>query len=300
VQRKVTKMPNVRANGITIEYEEFGRRGATPLLMIMGLGCQMVMWDERACKELADRGFRVIRYDNRDVGLSTKFNDRCPDPAPLIFDLLQGKSIDPPYTLDDMAEDAAELLQTLGIPSAHIVGASMGGMIAQLLAIDHPDQVLTLTSIMSTTGNPDLPQPKPEVMAVLLQPSPTERQAAIEHELRVWRTIAGTAFAFDEVRMRELVALSYDRDPDATGTARQLLAIMTAPSRKDALRSVTKPSLVIHGDADPLAPLAGGFDTAEAIPGAKMLVIEGMGHELPEGAWPRVIGGIVELTRRVG
>ena len=291
-------MPHTRANGISIEYEEFGRQDSTPLLLIMGLGAQMVMWDERACKELADRGFHVIRYDNRDVGLSTKFHDKCPNPVQFIVDLLQGKSVNPPYTLCDMAEDAAGLPQVLGIPSAHVVGASMGGMIAQLLAIHHPHHVLTLTSIMSTTGNPELPQPKPEVLAILMQPVPTEREAAIEHGLRVWRAIAGPGFGFDEVRMRELVELSYDRDPDPAGTARQLLAIMTAPSRKDALRSVTRPTLVIHGDADPLVPIAGGFDTARAIPGAKMLVIEGMGHELPEGAWPRVIDAIVELTQR--
>ena len=291
-------MPNVRANGISIEYEEFGRQDSAPLLLIMGLGAQMVMWDERACKGLADRGFRVIRYDNRDVGLSTKFQERCPNPAQLAIDLLQGKSIDPPYTLDDMAEDAAELLQALGIPSAHVVGASMGGMIAQLLAIHHPHRVLTLTSIMSTTGNPDLPQAKPDVMVLLLQPVPAEREAAIEHSLRVWRAIAGTGFEFDEVRMRKVVELSYDRDHDPTGIGRQTLAVMTAPSRKDALRSVTKPTLVVHGDADPLVPIAGGFDTAEAIPGAKMLVIEGMGHGVPEGAWPRLMEAIVELAQR--
>ena len=291
-------MPNVRANGISIEYEEFGRQDSAPLLLIIGLGAQMVMWDERACKGLADRGFRVIRYDNRDVGLSTKFNDTCPNPTQLAINLLQGKSIDPPYTLDDMAEDAAGLLQALGIPSAHVVGASMGGMIAQLLAIHHPHRVLTLTSIMSTTGNRELPQAKPEVMMLLLQPVPTEREAAIEHSLRVWRAIAGTGFEFDEVRMRKVVELSYDRDHDPTGTGRQALAVMTAPSRKDALRSVTKPTLVVHGDADPLVPIAGGFDTAEAIPGAKMLVIEGMGHGVPEGAWPRLMEAIVELAQR--
>ncbi|MGB6836720.1 MAG: alpha/beta hydrolase [Dehalococcoidia bacterium] len=289
-------MPNVRANGISIEFEEFGGQDSTPLLLIMGLGAQMVMWEERFCKQLADRGFRVIRYDNRDVGLSTKFHEACPNPAQLVADLLQGKSVDPPYTLDDMAQDAAGLLQALGIPSAHVVGASMGGMITQLLAVHYPHHVLTLTSIMSTTGNPDLPQPEPDVLALLMQPMPTEREAAIQHGMRVWRAIAGPGFEFDEARIRELVELSYDRDPDPSGTARQLLAIMTAPSRKDALRSVTAPTLVIHGDADPLIPIAGGFDTAEAIPAAKMLVIEGMGHELPEGAWPHVMDAIVELA----
>jgi len=291
-------MPNVRANGISIEYDEFGDRDSTPLLLIMGLGGQMVMWDESFCEQLADRGFRVIRFDNRDVGLSTKFHEECPHPASLLADAWQGKSINPPYTLDDMAQDAAGLLGALGIPSAHVVGASMGGMIAQLLAIRHPHQVLTLTSIMSTTGNPELPQAEPSVLALLMQPVPAGREARIESAVGAWRVIAGPGFEFDEARIRERAGLSYDRDPDPTGMARQLLAVVSAGSRKEALRSVTVPTLVIHGDADPLAPIAGGFDTAEAVPGAKMLVIEGMGHALPEGAWPRVMDAIVELAQR--
>jgi pimeloyl-ACP methyl ester carboxylesterase len=291
-------MPNVGANGINIEYEEFGERGSPAMLLVMGLGGQMVMWHDRFCEQLAERGLRVIRFDNRDVGLSSKFHERCPNPGQLVVDVLQGKSIDAPYTLDDMAEDAAGLLEVLGIPAGHVVGASMGGMIAQFLTIRHPDRVLTLTSIMSTTGNPDLPQAEPEVLALLMRPAPTEREAAIEHGMVMWHALAGPGFEFDEARVRELVELSYDRDPDPLGTARQLLAIMTGDSRKEALRSVRTPTLVIHGDADPLVPIAGGFDTAEAIPEAKMLVIEGMGHELPEGAWPRVIDAIVELTQQ--
>ena len=293
-------MPSVRANGITIEYEEFGGQDSTPLLLIMGLGAQLVMWEEGYCRQLADRGFRVIRFDNRDVGLSTKFHDKCPNPAQLLNDALQGKSITSPYTLDDMAHDAAGLLAALGIPSAHVVGASMGGMIAQLLAIHHPDRVLTLTSIMSTTGNPNLPQAEPDVLALLIGPVPTEREARIQSSVEVWRVIAGSGFEFDEARIRDLVELSYNRDPDPTGMARQLLAIVTGGSRKEALGSVKTPTLVIHGDADPLVLIAGGFDTAEAIPGAEMLVIEGMGHSLPEEAWPRLMDAIVELTQRAG
>jgi pimeloyl-ACP methyl ester carboxylesterase len=289
-------MPNVRANGICLEYEEFGSQDASPLLLIMGLGAQMVMYEDELCRQLAGRDFRVIRFDNRDIGLSTKFHDKCADPAPLLLDLVQGKTVDAPYSLDDMADDAAALLQALGIPAAHVVGASMGGMIAQLLAIRHPQRVLTLTSIMSTTGNPGLPQGDPAVLVLLAQPVPPGRDAAIEHAIMLSRTLAGGGFAFDEARSRRLVELSYDRDTDPTGTLRQLAAIMTAPSRKDALRSVTVPALVIHGDADPLVPVAAGFDTAEAIPGARIMVIEGMGHELPEPVWPRVIDALVELT----
>jgi pimeloyl-ACP methyl ester carboxylesterase len=293
-------MPNVRANGICLEYEEFGSRDAVPLLLIMGLGAQMVMYEDDLCRQLAGRGFRVIRFDNRDIGLSTKFRDRCPDPTPLLLNLVQGKPVDAPYSLDDMADDAAALLQELGIPAAHVAGASMGGMIAQLLAIRHPQRVLSLTSIMSTTGNPDLPQGDPAVLALLAQPVPSGRDAAIEHAIMISRILAGGGFAFDEARSRRLVELSYDRDADPTGTLRQLLAVMTGPNRKDALRSVTAPALVIHGDADPLVPVAAAFDTAEAIPGARMMVIEGMGHELPEPVWPRVIDALAELTEQHG
>jgi pimeloyl-ACP methyl ester carboxylesterase len=292
-------MPGVSANGIRIEYEEFGQQDSKPLLLIMGLGAQMVLWDERFCRRLADKGFRVIRYDNRDVGLSTKFDKQCPDPTLLFVDVLQGKRITPPYTLDDMAQDAAGLLEVLGIPAAHVVGASMGGMIAQLLAIHHPKRVLTLTSIMSTTGDPNLPQADPDVLALLAQPVPTEHEAAIEHALTLSRAIGSPGFKFDEERTRMLAELSYERDPDPMGPARQILAILTAANRKDALRSVAVPTLVIHGAADPLVPIAGGLDTAEAIPGAKMLVIEGMGHDMPEAAWPRMIDAFLELTRQI-
>lgn len=290
-------MPSGSANGITVEYEEFGEKSSTPLLLIMGLGGQMVMWPERLCSQLVDRGFRVIRYDNRDVGLSTKFHDRCPDPAPLLAHIMQGKDINPPYTLDDMAQDAAGLLQALDIAAAHVVGASMGGMIAQLVAIRHPQQALTLTSIMSTTGNPVLPQAEPEILALLMKPVPTDREARIEQSIETSRILRGGGFEFDEAGLRELAELSLDRDPDPTGLGRQLLAIATGGNRKEALGSVTVPTLVIHGDADPLVPIAGGFDTAEAVPGARMLVIEGMGHELPESAWPRMIDAVVELTK---
>ena len=290
-------MPNVPVNGINIEYEEFGEQSATPLLLIMGLGAQMVRWPEPFCQQLASRGFRVIRYDNRDVGLSTKFHEQCPDPGQLLGDVLQGKDVSVPYTLDDMADDAAGLLQALEIPTAHVVGASMGGAIAQLVAIHHPRQVLTLTSIMSSTGDPDLPQPAPEIMALLVKPVPDEREAMVQQSIETSRTLYGPGFTFDEARIREMIELSLDRDPDRTGQGRQMLAIVSAGSHKEALGSVKAPTLVIHGDADPLVPIAGGYDTAEAIPGAKMLVIEGMGHSQPEGAWPRIIDSIVELAR---
>ena len=290
-------MPNVPVNGINLEYEEFGEKDSTPLLLIMGLGAQMVMWREAFCKQLAGHGFRVIRYDNRDVGLSTKFHGQCPDPGPLLGDVLQGKDVNLPYTLDDMAHDAAGLLQALRIPAAHVVGASLGGAIAQLFAVHHPRQLLTLTSIMSSTGDPDLPQPAPETMALLAKPVPAERKARVQQSIETSRALSGPGFEFDEARSREMVELSLDRDPDPTGRGRQMLAIVSAGSRKEALGNVKAPTLVIHGDADPLVPIAGGYATAEAIPGAKMLAIEGMGHSQPEGAWPRIIDSIVELAQ---
>ena len=291
-------MPNVRVNGVSLEYEEFGEKDATPLLLIMGLGAQMVMWREAFCERLASRGYHVIRYDNRDVGLSTKFQEQCPDPGHLLQNVVQGKIINLPYTLDDMADDAAGLLQALGIPAAHVVGASMGGAIAQLFAIYHPRQMLTLTSIMSSTGNSDLPQPEPEILGLLFKPVPEEREVRVQQSLETSRTLSGPGFEFDEAASRELIELTLDRDPDRTGMGRQMLAIMSAGSRKEGLGSVKAPTLVIHGVADPLVPIAGGYDTAEAIPGAKMLAIEGMGHSLPEGAWPRVIDSIVELAQK--
>ncbi len=290
-------MAQVRANGITLEYDEFGKPDGMPLLLIMGWGGQMVRWDVPLCKLFTGRGFRVIRFDNRDVGLSTKFVAQCPDPAPLAAALLQGQSVTPPYTLDDMADDAAGLLDALGIPAAHVVGASMGGMIAQLVALRHPKQVLTLTSIMSSTGESDLPQGNPAVLGLLAQPVPTEREAAIEYGVKAWQLLGGGGFPFDEERVRAFTGLEYDRDSDSTGPSRQLLAILTAPGRREALGSVAVPALVIHGDADPLAPIAGGFDTAKAIPNAKMVVVKGMGHELPEGAWPQVVDAIAELAQ---
>ena len=291
-------MPNLRVNGISLEYEEFGEKDALPLLLIMGLGAQMVMWSEAFCQLLAGRGFRVIRYDNRDVGLSTKFREQCPDPGRLLGDVVQGKNVKLPYTLDDLADDAAGLLQALGIPAAHVVGASMGGAIAQLFAIRHPRQMLTLTSIMSSTGDPNLPKAEPEVLALLVKPVPDEREARIQQTLDTSRALFGSGFEFDEARRRELIELSLDRDPDVTGRGRQMLAIASAGSHKEALAGVNTPTLVIHGDADPLVPITGGYDTAEAIPGAKMLVIEGMGHSMPEGAWPRMIDSIVELAQK--
>ena len=292
-------MPNVKANGIDIEYEEFGDRRGRPLLLIMGLGAQMILWREDFCKQLAQRGHRVIRFDNRDVGKSSTLDHLgLPNVMAAVTATLLRQPVSAPYLLRDMAADAAALLDVLGIKRAHVVGASMGGMIAQALAIEHPQRVLTLTSIMSTTGNPNLPPAKPAALSALLMPPPTDRQQSIERAVTVFRTIGSPGFPFDEAEIRELAARSYDRGFNPDGVARQFVAIVASGSRTDALKAVKVPALVIHGKDDPLVPVEGAYDTAAAISGAQLLVIDGMGHDLPRPAWPRVIDAISTLTAR--
>ena len=289
-------MSHAAANGIELEYETFGDPEDPPLLLIMGLGAQMVSWPVDLCQGFVDRGFFVIRYDNRDVGLSTKI-DTDIDPMALILGAVSGEGVTPPYLLADMADDAAGLLDALDLPAAHIVGASMGGMIAQSLATAHPERVLSLTSIMSTTGDPDVGQPSPEVLGTLLEASPPEREAAIEHAIAGSRAI-GSPEHFEEDRARERATLAYDRCFYPAGVANQLLAIVASPSRSDDLKGITVNTLVIHGDADPLVNVTGGRRTAEVIPGAELLELEGMGHDLPSVFWPTVIEHITALAAR--
>jgi pimeloyl-ACP methyl ester carboxylesterase len=277
------------ANGIDICYETFGDPGDEPLLLVMGLGSQLIYWPVELCEALVDRGFHVIRYDNRDTGLSTKLDDVGGDFLTTFMALNQGQPAEVPYKLSDMAADAVGLLDALGIASAHIVGASMGGMIAQTIAIEHPDRVKTLTSIMSTTGERDVGQPTPEAMAKLMAPVPSSRDEAIESGVATRRVI-GSPESFDEARTRELAAEAYDRCWNPAGTARHLLAIAASGSRADGLRQLDVPTLVIHGEVDPLVTPSGGERTAELVPGAELLVLEGMGHDLP----PNQLGAIVE------
>jgi pimeloyl-ACP methyl ester carboxylesterase len=292
-------MPQVRANGIEIEYESFGDPAADPVLLVMGLGAQMILWDEEFCEGIARRGHRVVRFDNRDVGLSTKFDHAgTPNLMELWADSSAGREVRSPYTIDDMADDAAALLDALDIGAAHVVGASMGGMIAQTMAYRHPDRTRTLTSIMSTTGDPSLPQAKPEVIMMIASPAPTEREANIERALDVWRTIGSPGFPFDERRVRERAARGFDRCFHPPGMARQAAAIVAHGSRRSLLKDVKAPTVVIHGSEDPLVPVEGGRDTAEAIPGAELVIIEGMGHDLPQGAWPRIIDSVTGLAKR--
>jgi pimeloyl-ACP methyl ester carboxylesterase len=292
-------MPNVTANGITIEYDEFGDPNGRPLLLIMGLGAQMILWHEEFCEQFAARGYRVIRFDNRDAGKSTWFPHLgVPDVMGAVTAALARQPVDAPYLLRDMAADAVGVLDALQIDTADIVGASMGGMIAQTVAIDCPERVRTLTSIMSSTGNPDLPPASPDALAVLLAPPPRTRAESIERSVTVFRTIGSPGFPFDEAGVRERAERSYERGFNPDGTVRQLVAILASGSRTEALRSVTAPALVIHGKDDPLVPLAAGRATADAIPGAELLAIDGMGHDMPRALWPRLVEAIDTLAAR--
>jgi len=288
-------MPKAKVNDIEIEYDTFGDPSSKPLLLIMGLGAQMINWDEEFCEKLVRRGFYVIRFDNRDVGLSTKFEEAGePDLMKLFMSVQKGEKIEAPYTLEDMADDAVGLLDVLNVDKAHICGRSMGGMIAQIIAYRHPKRILSLISISSSTGNPDLPRPKPEAMQVLVNPIPTEREAIIENGVNRMRIIHGSGFPFDEERARKLVGNSFDRSAYGQGFGRQLSAVIASGNRKPALASITVPTLVIHGGDDPLVLLEGGKDTAEAIPGSELLIIEGMGHSLPPEVWLQVIDAITK------
>jgi pimeloyl-ACP methyl ester carboxylesterase len=290
-------MPRANANGIQLEYETFGDADQKPLLLTMGLGAQMVLWDESFCEQLAERGHYVIRYDNRDVGLSTKFEEAgTPDLMALMLD----RSAAPPlaYTLDDMADDAAGLLEALGLASAHVCGASMGGMIVQTLALRHRDRVRSMTSIMSTTGNPDLPPGDPAVTSRLMQEPAASREQAIARSVETFKIIGSPGFEFDEADVRDKAARSYDRCFLPSGQTRQLAAILTQPNRVPALRGLDLQTLVIHGTADPLVPVAGGRDTANAVPGAELLEIEGMGHDMPSAVHRRIVERISALTTR--
>ncbi len=291
-------MPRARANGIEIEYEEFGSPQSPAMLLIMGLGAQMILWRDDFCRLLVERGFRVVRFDNRDVGRSTWLDHLgVPNIMQAMAAAVSGQPFDAPYRLSDMAADAAGLLDALGIAKAHVVGASMGGMIAQTLAIEHPERVASLTSIMSSTGEPGLPPPEPQAMSVLLAPQPNTLEAAIERGVQVFRTIGSPKY-FDEQEVRELAGKAFDRGFNPAGVMRQLAAILASGSRKEALANVRVPALVIHGRIDPLVPFAAGEATARAIPGAELLAFEDMGHDMPRPLWPSMIRAIEATARR--
>jgi pimeloyl-ACP methyl ester carboxylesterase len=281
-------------NGIELAYETIGDPSDPPLLLVMGLGMQLIHWDDSLCEQLAERGFHVIRFDNRDAGHSTKVDAPVPD----LRRAMVGMRFEAPYLLADMAADAVGLLDHLGIESAHVVGASMGGMIAQTMAIERPERVRSLVSIMSTTGNRRVGRPKLRVFGVLMRQAPREREAYIERFVRVFRAIGSPRYPLAEERMRELAAATYERGHETAGTGRQLAAIMASGDRTPRLRSLALPATVIHGRADPLVPFRAGRATAAAIPEARLIAIDGMGHDLPEEIWPQVLDAVEETAAR--
>jgi pimeloyl-ACP methyl ester carboxylesterase len=287
----------VPANGMKIAYETFGERGARPLIMVMGLGASMLLWHPDLCAMLAGRGFFVIRYDNRDVGRSTHLTDA--PPPDLMGAMTRGDVSSASYSLDDMAEDGFGLLDALDLTAAHVVGASMGGMIAQVMAVRHPERVRSLTSIMSTPA-PALTNPTPAAMGVLMQPPATTREAAITQMLEASRIIGSPGYPADEEWRTELAEQLWDEGPDPAGTSRQLMAIYASGDRTEAVRGLGIPTLVIHGDSDPLINVSAGRRTAELIAGSELLIIPGMGHDLPRPVWPALTDAIVAVADRAG
>jgi pimeloyl-ACP methyl ester carboxylesterase len=282
-------IPNVAVNGIRIEYETFGDPARPALVLIMGLGGQMIAWPEEFCRELMHRGFWVVRFDNRDAGLSTKMEGVVPDVVAAYF----GDASSAAYTLEDMADDTVGLLDALGIPAAHLVGISMGGMIAQLVAIRRPERALSLCSMMSTTGDRSVGQPTPEALAMFTQPAVSTREEAIEAGLTAHRVLGTGEFATDDEEARRLATDLYDRAFFPEGVARQLCAILASGDRTERLATVTAPTLVVHGTEDILITPSGGEATARAVPRARLMLVEGLGHELPPDLWPKLMDEIV-------
>jgi pimeloyl-ACP methyl ester carboxylesterase len=295
----------VQANGITIAYESFGPADRETVLLIMGNGTQLTAWPVELCEELVRRGYRVVIYDNRDVGLSTKFDHAgVPDVKAVIEARLAGKPSPLPYTLDDMAKDAVGLLDALGVKKAHIVGVSMGGMIAQLVAADHPEHTLSLTSIMSTSGKPGIPFPaKPEAVAKMPPPAPEgDAEALVANAVKTVQVMAGPVYPPDEKRVRDVVVRSMKRSADRAGMARHnaLSALGLYEDRRAKLKTIKAPAVVVHGAEDPLMSVEGGRDTAANIPGAELRIIPGMGHDLPVALVETIADAITAAASRAG
>ena len=288
----------IQANGIALCAETFGDASHPPLVLIMGLGAQMIAWDDGFCGLLASKGFRVIRFDNRDVGRSSRL-DRAgvPNVLAMMGDLALGRLPQAPYRLTDMAADTVGLLDAFGIDTAHVVGASMGGMIAQTLAIHYGARLRSMTSIMSSTGDRRLPQATPEAAAVLVTPSPLDRAGYIKHHAKVLQVLRGPHFPADAALDEGRAAQVYDRGINGAGVARQLAAVFASGDRTADLKRVTTPTLVLHGDADPLVRVEAGKATAAAIPFATLQILPNMGHSLPTALWPRLIDSITTHAR---
>ncbi|RKT02615.1 pimeloyl-ACP methyl ester carboxylesterase [Streptomyces sp. 3211.6] len=289
------KAVNVGPSGIEVAYERLGDPQAPPVLLVMGLALQMYGWPDGFCAELTGRGMQVIRFDNRDCGLSSHFHDA---PVPDLQAAQRGDLSSVSYDLSDMAADTVGLLDALGLASAHVVGLSLGGAIGQLMAIGYPDRVRSLTSLMSTTGAPGVGQPDPGVLGVLAGPPPANREEAIERTVRAVRVMGSPGFPCDEAAERERATRAFDRDYDPLGVARQALASLASGDRTALLAGVRVPTLVIHGNDDPVCDVSGGRATAAAVPDAELAVFEGMGHDLPRELWPEIASRITALAGR--
>jgi pimeloyl-ACP methyl ester carboxylesterase len=282
-------------NGIEVAYQEVGDPEAEPLLLVMGLATQMIAWDDEFCEMLAERGFRVVRFDNRDIGRSTKLSEAG---VPSRVDLFIGRR--PAYLLTDMAADTVGLMDRLGIDSAHVVGISMGGMIGQTLAIEHPERVRSLVSMHSTTGSRWVGQPTFKAFGMMMAKPPRSREELIERVRRTYALIGSPAYPTDDERLRRIAGLSWDRGHDPRGVLRQMHAITSSGDRTAALRRLRLPVAVIHGTRDPLIRLSGGRATARAIPNARLRIVEGMGHDLPRELWPIFVDDIADAASRAG
>lgn len=291
-------MPRAAVNGVELEYEVLGDLDGPVMLLVGGLGAQLVSWDDDFCDVVRSIGLSVIRFDNRDVGHSTLIDDPR-DPVSLLGEQMSGTDVEPPYRVADMADDAAALLDALGVDAVHVLGTSMGGMISQALAIGHPSRVLSLTSVMSTTGDRGVGKADPRVFAAMMAPLPADPAAAVEHRVALSEVMAGPA-GTDRDRARRRAEREQARAADPRGVVRQLLGVVTSPSRFAALGHVQVPTLVVHGDVDPVIDLSGGRRTADAVPGAELMVLEGVGHELPERVWEPLAARLEDLVARSG
>lgn len=291
-------MAQIKANGISLEYDETGPKDGVPILLIMGFGAQMTSWTPVFRDTLAAQGLRVIRFDNRDVGLSQRF-EGSPNPREVIAAMMEGRKPDVPYTLNDMAADAAGLLGALGLESAHILGASMGGMIAQLVAINHPRHTRSLISVFSSSGDPSLPRTSPEAQAVLLAPPPsTARADVVAHSVKNRKFFASTRWVSADEDVAELIGAAYDRSYDPKGVGRQYAGIVATPPRTEQLKALDVPTLVMHGTKDTLISWEAGLHTAQCIPGSEFILIDGWGHDIPAAGVPTLVDYIAPFVRR--
>jgi len=298
----ITHQPEklIDSNGIQLNYDSFGNQDDPVILLIMGLATQMIYWDEDFCRMLATQGFWVIRFDNRDVGKSTWLKGMSkPSTLSLIANAMFNRPVGAAYLLDDMVADTIGLMDGLDIKQANLVGASMGGMIAQSLAIKAPHRVISLTSIMSTTGNRSLPKPSMRFGLKVFSPPPKDETAFLPHAMKIWQVLHGEHYEFDAKKISDLISNAIKRGVNLEGSGRQLAAIIDSPDRTPGLKKLDVPSLVIHGDADPLVLIDGGYATAKAIPNAKLKICRGMGHTIPSALYPDISQAIIECIRSI-